>query len=413
MTVAFAHKHPVTSVALVVPSFDKGGLEQVVLNLYRGYRARGCRVVVLVENNIAGAMLERLESPDHAIILNREEGRFLEALAEHDVDVAHFHYSNFGLAEAKQLGIFTLYTLHNTYTWLDDAGFAYHAKRVQTANRIIAVSNVVRGYFAARSRCPLDRIDVVPNGVDLAWLKSDLPLPDLGIPDGRFVFAMPASFHPVKHHPLAIRAAEVLAERRRDFHLVLLGNQGEEEYADHVEQLIAASPAASHISQLDYVPHECMASFYRDGVDCVLLPTIQEGCSNVVLEALAVDKPMILTDVGNAQEARRISPRVRIVPAAEELALLTPARIAELSRTGNTKNLRALVEAMVGAMTMRGGAASLAELEARRVDIGLDRMVDAYHRLFVQSAPLQPTAEPAQPWAVPTASLSNTPDALA
>ena len=34
-----APKRPV--IGLVVSSFDKGGLEQVVLNLYRGYRAAG------------------------------------------------------------------------------------------------------------------------------------------------------------------------------------------------------------------------------------------------------------------------------------------------------------------------------------------------------------------------------------
>ncbi|GMG80810.1 hypothetical protein LNKW23_00220 [Paralimibaculum aggregatum] len=404
---------PPLSVGLVVPSFDKGGLEQVALNLYRGYRARGCRVVVLVENNIAGAMLGRLESPDHAVILNREEPRFVETLAAHGIEVLHYHYSSFGLAAARALGIFTLYTLHNVYTWLDDAGFAHHARQVLQADRVTAVSEFVRSYFAGRAGCPADRIELIPNGVDLGWLEGAAPLPDLGLPEGRFVFAMPASFHPVKHHPLAIRAAEMLAERHRGFQLVLLGNPGEEAYGAHVERLIAASPARARITRVDYVPHDAMAAFYREVVDCVLLPTLQEGCSNVVLEALAADRPMILTDVGNAREARRMSPRVRVIEAAEDVAALGPARIAALSQTGETRNLRALVEAMAAALTMRGGAAAPEVLAERRAAIGLDRMVDAYHRLFRHSAPLSAAADATQPWLVPLASPSKTPETLA
>ncbi len=411
MTLSLSQKRPPLSIGLVVPSFDKGGLEQVVLNLYRGYRARGCRAVVLVENNIAGAMLDRLESPDHAVILNREEPLFLDALAEHGIDALHYHYSSFGLAEAKKLGLHVLYTLHNTYTWLPEGGFAHHARRVMAADRIVAVSEAVRRYFARRSGCPTDRIDLIANGVDLSWLAGRAPLPDLAIPEGRFVFAMPASLHPVKHHALAIRAAERLVERRRDIHLVLLGNVGEEEYADHVRALVAGSRARERISLVDYVPHDAMPAFYREAADCVILPTIQEGCSNVVLEALATDRPLVVTDVGNAREAARLSPRVRVIETAEDIDALTPERIAELSRTGATRNLQALVDAMESALAARGGAASPEALAARREAIGVDRMVDAYHRLLRQAAPA-PGDSP-HPWAVPVASRSNTAETLA
>lgn len=49
------------SIGLVVPAFDKGGLAQVVLNLYLGYRSLGHDCVVLVENNISGYMAKRLD----------------------------------------------------------------------------------------------------------------------------------------------------------------------------------------------------------------------------------------------------------------------------------------------------------------------------------------------------------------
>lgn len=400
------------SVAIVVPSFDRGGLEQVALNLYRGYRARGCECIVLVERNVAGYMLGRLDAPEHGIVLNGEEGLFLEVLAQHKVDVLHYHYSAFGLSEAKKLGIYTLYTLHNVYTWLDDAGFSHHAGQLSEADRIVAVSGFVRDYFCERSKTPLDRVDVIPNGIDLAWASSQQDLPALDCPDGRFVFALPASYFPVKHHPLAIRAAEILLNKRKDFQLVFLGNIGDEDYSSHVDALVAASSARSHITQIDCLAHDQMSAFYRELVDCVLLPTIQEGCSNVVLEALSFDKQMILTDVGNAREARRMSARVQVIDRAEDLDALTPERIEELSRNGDCRNLRALVDAMIAALSMRGGTADAATLAARRDGIGLDRMADGYFRLFETSAPLA-AADAGHAWAIPAAKPSKTLETLA
>lgn len=396
------------SVGIVVPAFDRGGLEQVALNLYRGYRARGCRCIVLVENNKAGFMLSRLADPEHGVVFAGDQSVFLEALSEHEIDVLHYHYSTFGLPEARALGIRTLYTIHNIYTWMEDAAFAHHAARVLEAHRVVAVSGFVRDYFRRRSGCPAERIDLIPNGIDLDWIdgaeRGADRLPDL--PAGRFVFALPASLHPVKHHLLAIRAAELLAERRRDFQLVLLGNVGEETYAERVEAAIARSRARAQITRVDYLSHGAMSAFYREQVGCVILPSLQEGCANVVLEALAMDRPMILTDVGNAREARRLSPRVRVIPRTEEPAALTPARIAALSASGDVATLRPLVDAMGAVLSIRGAQATADELALRREVIGLDRMVDAYHRLFRTAAPLA-AVEPVPAWASRSSTLET------
>jgi len=51
----------------------------------------------------------------------------------------------------------------------------------------------------------------------------------------------------------------------------------------------------------EYKKQEDMKSFYHK-IDVLLLPSENEGSSNVVLEALACGKPVICTDVGNAEE---------------------------------------------------------------------------------------------------------------
>ena len=63
-------------IGLVVSSFDKGGLEQVVLNLYRGYRQAGYPAYILVEQNILGAMAAEVP-PQDIFVFDRNEDAFL------------------------------------------------------------------------------------------------------------------------------------------------------------------------------------------------------------------------------------------------------------------------------------------------------------------------------------------------
>lgn len=47
--------------------------------------------------------------------------------------------------------------------------------------------------------------------------------------------------------------------------------------------------------------HEKMPLFYKD-IDCLIIPSVSEGCHNPTMEALAMNKPVISTDVGIAKK---------------------------------------------------------------------------------------------------------------
>lgn len=49
------------------------------------------------------------------------------------------------------------------------------------------------------------------------------------------------------------------------------------------------------------IPHTIINEFYKT-IDCLILPSLSEGCNNPTLEALAMNKPVISTDVGIADE---------------------------------------------------------------------------------------------------------------
>jgi hypothetical protein len=50
----------------------------------------------------------------------------------------------------------------------------------------------------------------------------------------------------------------------------------------------------------DVKPHDTMPDFYKE-IDCLIIPSMSEGCNNPTLEALAMNKPVISTRCGIAE----------------------------------------------------------------------------------------------------------------
>jgi glycosyltransferase involved in cell wall biosynthesis len=161
--------------------------------------------------------------------------------------------------------------------------------------------------------------------------------------------------------------------------------------ASRTRGIASAMPPArwmmTYIRLVPFVSAEHLGTFYHEIVDCVLLPSLQEGCSNVVLEALATDRMMILTDVGNAREAAALSARVRIVPPAyPDVHALTPVMIAELSRTSDTSNVQEVVNAMFDMILDPPSPTDAANLESRMLAIDSSIMARHYGSFIAAEA---------------------------
>ena len=79
------------------------------------------------------------------------------------------------------------------------------------------------------------------------------------------------------------------------FHLDLLGFY-EERYIDQVEDLTRLGICTFHGFQTDTRP-------WYGASDCVVLPSYHEGMSNVLLEAAAIGRPIITSDIPGCREA--------------------------------------------------------------------------------------------------------------
>mgnify|MGYP001590677739 FL=1 len=339
------------AIGLVVNSFDKGGLEQVVLNLYYNYRKQGYETYILVQNNETGYFASLLFDARHVRIFCANKYDLILFCWKKNINVLHYHYNTLGIKAAKALGIKTTYTIHNVYTWMDDEQIRCLVEDLKSADNVVAVSGGVKEYFCRRTRLPQNRVTVIVNGVDFNVLdecrESPITRESLGIKNDEVVFVNIASFHRVKHHANMIGALESAIQRNKKIRLLFVGNIGDQTYYNTINEMMACSEAKNNIMKIPYLEHKHVGCFLRKVADVFILPSLQEGCSNAVLEAFYCGIPMILTKVGNAEEIITYAAGIVVDPAYKDILELDSIAIEELSNTKVNSNTNQLCTAML------------------------------------------------------------------
>lgn len=135
-----------------------------------------------------------------------------------------------------------------------------------------------------------ERVTVIPNGVDTRVFRPGAQ-PEPGL------ILCPARLDPDKDHSTLLQAFELLAERRPEARLRLVGE-------GRLKQALAAEIERSfgdgRVRLLDGRP-DLTGLYGRASV--VTLASRHEGLPNVVLEAMAAGRPVVATRVGGVAEA--------------------------------------------------------------------------------------------------------------
>lgn len=339
------------NIALIVNTFDKGGLEQVVLNLYKQYRKKGYNAYILVQDDLLGELCKCIDNPKNVYVFHDDIETFLTFCYQHNIGILHYHYNVFKLEKLKMLGFKIIYTLHNVYAWMSRSEIAERARILSYADHVVAVSNFVKQYFCKRTLFADEKVSVISNGINLEELKKNAKYSkirqEIGILNNDIVFVNIASFHRGKHQAVLIGAMEEVIKKRTDIKILYVGGKGDETYYNEIMDMLRKSSVSKNVIHAPYVTRKEMGCFLSEFSDALILPSIQEGCSNAVLEAFCCGLPMIISNVGNAQEMKRYSSCIVVNPAYDEVVRLRPSEIVSLSQEMYTKNYIELANAIL------------------------------------------------------------------
>jgi sugar transferase (PEP-CTERM/EpsH1 system associated) len=192
-----------------------------------------------------------------------------------------------------------------------------------TVDRYITMSRDLSGWLQREVGVPATRIETIYNGVDTVRFSPQREdrhaLPAGFAPPGSVVVGTLGRLDPVKNQTLLARAFARLIERRPDLRarlrLVIIGD-GDERAA--IETILAQSGA----TELAWLPgfRNDTPSLYR-ALDIFVLPSVREGISNTLLEAMASGIPVIATRVGGNPEIVPDNVVGQLVPSNDPEAL--------------------------------------------------------------------------------------------
>lgn len=205
--------------------------------------------------------------------------------------------------------------------------------------RVLCVSTDLRelclGSGVAAERC-LE----LENGIDTQEYQRSLPLDEakkaLGISPERLVIGAAGRLSPEKGFDLLIHAADLLVQSELDLELHILG-EGDDRA--RLECLIAELDLGDRVKLPGY--QEDLRPYY-EAMDVFALSSLREGLPNVVLEAMALEVPVVATAIAGVPRLMRSGRNGILVPPdnADALAealidvLRDSHRRAELRRAG-------------------------------------------------------------------------------
>jgi len=226
----------------------------------------------------------------------------LRLVHTHDVDIVHGHSSVGGaLARlaAARTGRSCVYTANGLAT--GRCALAIERRLARLTSRIVAVSASEAQLLHRRSIAPLERISVIPNGIEREIPASERVEIDLratlGIPDGAPLVGTIARLVHQKAPERFVRIAATVGRAHPDAHFVLIGDGPLRRV---VEQEIEESGLGDRFHLVDELPG---AASVLDQFDVFVLASRFEGAPYAPLEAMRVATPVVLSDVVGNRDA--------------------------------------------------------------------------------------------------------------
>jgi sugar transferase (PEP-CTERM/EpsH1 system associated) len=229
---------------------------------------------------------------------------------------------------------------------------------------LFTVTEDLRAYHSRQIGVNEKHLGVIPNGVDTERFRPQFDMRSavrdrLGFPKDAIVLGAVGRLVPIKNHVQLLYAAAELRQRGVDVCLLLVGDGPE---LTRLKEMVRTTPSLT--GQVVFAGAVQNVSEHLNAMDVFVLPSINEGMSNTLLEAMATALPVVATRTGGNPELVEDGLCGFLVPPNDSRGLIDKldalCRDAELRvRVGRRARIR--VEQM----------------------FSLDRMREAYRRLYL------------------------------
>lgn len=297
----------------VIDSLHLGGAQEVVMNLATCGDTKQFRheVATMHGHGVYWERMEALGIPLHSLSPHKFVPWYAASLPalllRGRFDILHCHLVASNII-AKPLGALCRVPVIINHDHTNDDYRASQTVRLtldslsnRLATHIIAVSDSCRKFLIDREHVPAKNISLVQNAINLAnfsracGTRSDARK-KLGLPDGVPVVAGVGRLNPQKNFTLFIRIAAEVSKRHPET-VFLLAGEGPEDA--HLKQCCREAGLGERMKFCGYVPDSRVVYLASD---VLLMPSLFEGLPMTLLEAMAMEVPVVASALDGIAE---------------------------------------------------------------------------------------------------------------
>jgi glycosyltransferase involved in cell wall biosynthesis len=366
----------------IVGDSSFGGAAKIILRLAQTMKAEGWQVDLLTTNSVFQEAAAQHDIGVVSLDVIRREirpwwdlrglARLYRFLRRERYLVVHTHTSKAGFVgrlAAWLAGVSVI--LHTAH------GFAFHERspRVKRAfycvlerlasrwcDRIVSVNEFHRRWALKLGICGPHKIGAIPNGI----ARQSPNLPSSAVVLRRSLATSPADLivlttgrlAPEKGLEYLIEAASLLRCSRPAFRFVLAGDGPLRAQLEGLAESLGVSRRVEFLGYREDIPDLLAAC------DLVVLPSLREGLSIALLEAMAAGKPIVTTQIGSNMAVASQADMALLVPPGDPQVLC-----AAILRCGRDPALRS-----------RLGTNARLLFERRYTE---ERMLNSYRKLYI------------------------------
>lgn len=367
-------------ITFVVTELGPGGAETQVFRVSSELQRRGYAVQIISLKSPVGYSEELrhrgvrvdsldLKRSDDYLDALQECARVMKSFGPRVVVNMLFHANVLGSLAAVYTGVeraFTSVRGVDSKTWR--YGVEHVLLRSQLSGGIITNSPYLAGRIAEMGVSRLERIKVIPNGIDMLSLRPTMERAkirkSLGVKDTDFLWLCVANVLRVKDFPTLLSAfRKTLDAREKSLKLVVAGAMWDHALRAELEGLmkeLKLETAVSFVGGRDDIPNLLGAA------DGFVLTSLTEGTPNAIIEAMAAGVPVVATRAGGVQD------------------LICHQETGLLADVGDSAGISECMSRVMGASLSENNrlTASAKEFVQKRHD--LQSVVDHWERVLVQ-----------------------------
>ena len=309
-------------------SSGPGGAERVISNLSASLDPARYRAILClfrpgwIQAHTEGRGVRTYVIPTQGMFDWRWVLRFKRLVKKEHVDLIHAHEFDAnvqGTFAAALSGVPLVATVHGKNYFWEKLRRRLAYQWVTRNATMVAVSENLKQFIVEKVGVDSGQVKVVYNGVDAlpqcGTADIDQCRKELDLPTGDRIVGVVGNLYPVKGHQYLISAIPTVLEKCPNTTFVFAGRgQLEAELKEQVQQLDIDGKVRFLGLRQDISRILAM-------LDVFVLPSLSEGLSMAILEAMVAGRPVIATNVGGNPELVEDGESGYLVPSQDSQAL--------------------------------------------------------------------------------------------